>query len=47
MEGYADIKPFFMTIPEAEYDADGMFIGYEYDVDAVPKMDKVHTPVIY
>ena len=47
VEGYADIKPFFMTIPEAEYDADGMFIGYEYDVDAVPKMDKVHTPVIY
>lgn len=47
IEGYWDMAPFLMTIPEAEYDEEGSFTSYEYDVDAVPKMDKIHTPVIY
>ena len=47
IEGYWDMTPFLMTIPEAEYDEEGSFTSYEYDVDAVPKMDKIHTPVIY
>ena len=47
IDGYADVNPFFMIIPEPEYDAEGNLVSYEYDVDAVPKMDKIHAPVTY
>ena len=43
-KGYIAAKPFFVSVPTAEKNADGAAVGWTYEINAVPKNEAIGNP---